>query len=114
MVGEFHLLQAQYIHDLLDHHNLLDCNPASTPMTCAPKLSKTGGVMLDNLTIYRSAVGALKYLTLTRPDIAYTVNKLSRFLHSPTDLHWQACKHLLQYLTGTNNLGLNFSSTYSW
>lgn len=59
VAGEFHFLQAQYVHDLLDRHNLLDCNPASTPMTCATKLSKIGGVIMDNPTVYQSAVGAL-------------------------------------------------------
>lgn len=112
--GQYHLLQSQYILDLLDRNNLLDCNPSSTPMSCASKLAKSDGVLLDNPTIYRSAIGALQYLTLTRPDIAFTVNKLSQFLKAPTDLHWGACKHLMRYLKGTTKLSLCFSPTSSF
>lgn len=114
VAGEFYLLQVLYITDILDRHDLLDCNPVPTPMLCNTKLSKSSDVLLDNPTIYRNAIGALQYLTLTRPDIAYSINKLSQFLHSPIDLHWQACKHLLKYLKGTTNLALRFSSISSY
>jgi hypothetical protein len=54
-------------------------------------------------------VGALQYYTLTRPDIAYSVNQLCQHLHSPTTLHWTAAKQVLCYLKGTPNHGLHFS-----
>lgn len=111
--NSYSLSQSQYINDLLKRHNMFDCNPCSTPMSTSLKLSKDQGVELDNPTIYRSAVGSLQYLTLTRPDIAYTVNKLSQFLQKPTEIHWGACKHLMRYLKGTTNLSLVFSSSTS-
>lgn len=111
--GQYNLHQSQYITDLLEKTNLSDCTPVSIPIISAQKLTKGGGVPLDNPTIYRSTVGALQYLTLTRPDIAYSVNKLSQFLKTPTDLHWGACKHLLRYLKGTNLFSLTFSPTSS-
>jgi hypothetical protein len=57
-------------------------------------------------TRYRSVVGALEYLILTRPDLSFVVNKVCQFLHSPTTVHWEALKRILQYNKGTMKLGL--------
>jgi histone deacetylase 1/2 len=60
----------------------------------------------DDSTNYRSIVGALQYITLTRPDIAFSVNKVTQFLHVPTTVNWTAVKRILKYLHGTISLGL--------
>lgn len=51
-------------------------------------------------------IGSLQYLTYTRPDIAYSVNRLSQFMHRPTDIHWQAAKRILRYLAGSLSHGI--------
>lgn len=65
------------------------------------------GTPLVDGTDYRIIVGALQYFILTQPDIAYAVNKVCQFMHTPTDVHWQAVKRILRYLSGTSHLGLS-------
>lgn len=91
------------------------CKPMNTPLSVNMKLSSQNGVPLksEEATKYQSIVGALQYLTLTRPDIAFSVNKVCQFLHSPTTEHWVAGKRILRYISGSLNLGLTFSPSSS-
>lgn len=66
------------------------------------------GALLHSGDIYHQTVGALQYVTLTRPNMAFFVNKLCQFMHCRTDVHWQAIKHLLLYLKGTTSHGLKY------
>lgn len=72
--------------------------------TC--KLSKHRSDVLFDPFIYKSTVGALQYLTLTCPDIAFLVNKACQFMAQPLDSHWYAVKRILCYLSGMTMLGL--------
>jgi histone deacetylase 1/2 len=58
-------------------------------------------------------VGALQYLTLTRPDLSFSVNKICQYLHAPTTAHWTAVKRVLRYIKGTIQLGLKFQRSSS-
>ena len=58
--------------------------------------------------MYRSIVGALLYVTFTRPKITFAINQVCQFMHAPTIDHWQAVKHILRYLKGTITHGLHF------
>lgn len=64
------------------------------------------GDPMSNPTLYRSVLGALQYLTHTRPNISLIVNKLSQFVQQPTVVHWQGVKRILRYLKGTFEYGL--------
>lgn len=101
-----HLMQRKYITDLLIKTNMLTAKHVSTPMSPTPKLSLHSGTALDDGKEYRAVLGSLQYLAFTRPDIAFAVNKLSQFMHRPTDSHWQAAKRVLRYLAGTISHGI--------
>jgi histone deacetylase 1/2 len=60
-----------------------------------------------------SIVGALQYLTLTRPNISFAVNKVCQFLHAATTVHWAAVKRILRYVRGTLHLGLKIRKSPS-
>jgi hypothetical protein len=104
-----YLTQTKYITDLLRRTHMDGAKPASTPCTTAGKLSRFDGDPLNEPSEYRHIVGALQYCTLTRPDIAYSVNQLCQFLHSPTTVHMIAAKRVLRYLKGTLTLGLCYT-----
>jgi hypothetical protein len=88
---------------------MIGAKPYSTATASGSKSSLHDGTALPHATEYRQIVGALQYYTLTRPDIAFSVNQLCQFLHSPTSTHWTAAKRVLRYLKGTITHGLFFS-----
>ena len=75
------------------------------------KLQVEDGTEAVNPSLYRSIIGGLNYLTHTRPDIMYSVNVLSRFMHKPTRLHLGAAKRVLRYVAGTVDFGLWYSKS---
>ncbi|GKE96553.1 transposable element [Tanacetum coccineum] len=81
-------------------------NEVVTPLDSSATLSLVDGSPLVDATPYRRLVGSLQYLAITRPDVSFAVNKLSQFMHAPTQLHWQSLKRVLWYLKGTIHLGL--------
>ena len=100
------LNQRKYIIDLLGRLGMADAKPSPTPMVATQTLRATSGTVLEAPTAYRAALGGLQYLTLTRPDVAFAVNKLSQFMHRPTTDHWSALKRLMRYLCGTLEKGI--------
>jgi histone deacetylase 1/2 len=80
----------------------------TTPMSATETLSVTDGTPLssEESTRYRNIVGGLQYLTMTRPDLSYAVNKVCQYLHSPRCTYWSAVKRILRYVKGTISHGL--------
>ncbi|KAL9840999.1 putative RNA-directed DNA polymerase [Arabidopsis thaliana] len=103
--------QRKYTLDLLEDAGLLACKPSVVPMDPYVTLSKDTGVPLVSATPFRELIGRLLYLTITRPDIAYAVHKLSQFIQAPTDVHLQAAHRILKYLKGSPGQGLFYSAT---
>ncbi|GKU87503.1 hypothetical protein SLEP1_g1895 [Rubroshorea leprosula] len=100
------LSQTQYVRDLLDKSGMVDCKAVSTPLTPKHKLQANDSPLCSDASLYRSLVGALQYLTFTRPDIAFAVNQVCQYMHVPTENHFLAVKRILRYLKGTMHHGL--------
>jgi hypothetical protein len=104
-----HLNQAKYASDLLTKHNMMDSKPAKTPSCPNTRLSLHDGDPLPDPHAYRSLVGALHYLTFTRPDISFSVHQVCQYMAAPTTIHLAATKRILRYLRGTLFHGIAFT-----
>ena len=104
------LSQKTYLRKILVDLNMTNLRGAQTPMdpnlTLEPAPKDHLAVDSEKLR-YQSAVGSLMYLMLgTRPDIAFAVSQVSRFLSNPTEKHWAAVQRIFRYLKTRPNLGL--------
>ena len=103
------LSQGAYARKILEKNGMATCNPCQVPMEARLKLSKFSTEPPVDATAYRSVVGSLRYLVNTRPDIAFAVGYVSRFLEDPRKDHLAAVKHILRYLAGTKTWGYGLS-----
>ena len=106
--GSF-LSQAKYAAALLTKAGMADCKPCSSPMIVKAVCSTTDSLPFAQPSLYRSLVGGLQYLTITRPDLSFAVNQACQFMHLPTNAHFHAVKRLLRYVKGTLHHGLFFT-----
>lgn len=100
--------QQRYALNLLQKTGFNDAKPLSTPVASGQKINLHDGDPLPDPTEYRSVVGALQYLTISRPDIAFAVNQVCQFMHKPTTVHWTAVKRILRYVKGSVSHGLMY------
>ncbi|XP_066320369.1 uncharacterized protein [Miscanthus floridulus] len=98
---ELMLGQRAYASKLLERSGMAECKPCVTPMEERLKLTKASTAAKVDATLYRSIVGDLCYLVYTRPDIAFAMGYVSRFMEDPREDHWAAVKRLLRYIKGT-------------
>ncbi|KAB2626911.1 hypothetical protein D8674_020529 [Pyrus ussuriensis x Pyrus communis] len=104
------ICQRKYTLDILEEAGLLGAKPMKVLMEADLVLTPTGSTSLHEPARYRRLIGKLIYLTITRPEIAYTVNTLSQFMQDPQRHHLDAAYRLLRYLKGAPGQGLMFSS----
>lgn len=104
-----HMNQSKYATDLLSKAGLLNCKPSPIPCLCTTKLLKYEGIPLLDPSLYRSLVGGLQYLTFSLPNIAFAINSLCQFMHTPTE-SFVAMKRVLRYVAGTLGHGIHFTS----
>ncbi|XP_066358018.1 secreted RxLR effector protein 161-like [Miscanthus floridulus] len=90
---------------------MAEWKPCVTPMKERLKLTKANTMAKVDAALYWSIIGGLLYLVHTRPDIAFAVGYVSRFMEDPREDHWDAMKRLLRYVKGTVDQGIVFSKT---
>ncbi|KAI4339020.1 hypothetical protein MLD38_024008 [Melastoma candidum] len=104
------LSQEHYARRLIQHHGMENSNPTKTPLSPKFYPSAEGESLADPMP-FHALIGSLQYLTLTQPDITYSINQLSQFIQCPTVVHLQAARRILRYLNGSAALGLPLNAT---
>ncbi|KAL5567650.1 hypothetical protein UlMin_024225 [Ulmus minor] len=72
-----YLTQTRYIEELLKRTNMGNSTTCSTPVVIGKHLNALDGDLMENPTTYKSVIGALQYITHTRPDLSFIINRLS-------------------------------------
>jgi hypothetical protein len=102
------LRQTAYAKRVVELSGLTDCNPALTPMEERLKLSRDSTTEEVDATQYLRLVGSLRYLAHRRPDLAFSIGYVSRFMQRPTMEHQQAVKRIIRYVAGTLDHGFYY------
>ncbi|GFZ14648.1 hypothetical protein Acr_24g0008380 [Actinidia rufa] len=107
-VHGYFLSQSKYALDILSKAGMLNCKSTASPIsTKQPALSSSASFAQPSL--YRSIVGALQYLTITRPNLAFAVNQVCQHMQDPSIDHFAQVKRILRYIQGTLAHGLQFT-----
>lgn len=107
------LNRQHYIHPILKRTNLLEAKLVKSLRCPTNKLTRFDQESFDDPKLFRSTLGALQYLSITRPDISFIVNRVRQFLHNLCTPHWTVVKRILWYLKHTIHFGLLFRQSRS-
>ncbi|XP_028100626.1 uncharacterized protein LOC114299990 [Camellia sinensis] len=105
----YFLSQHKYASEILLQAGMANCKPCNSPSSVKPSLSSDSHIPFSQPELYRSIVGVLQYLTITRPDLSFSVNQACQHMHAPTVGHFASVKRLLQFIQGPLTHGLTFS-----
>jgi hypothetical protein len=109
--GVITLSQSHYVEKILSRFGFVDGKSSPTPYDPSVILRKNKNKPTDQLK-YSQIIGSLMYLaSTTRPDISFTVSKLSRFMLNPSIDHWHALERVMRYLYGIMSYGIHYSGT---
>ncbi|XP_057981296.1 uncharacterized mitochondrial protein AtMg00810-like [Malania oleifera] len=101
-----HLHQCKHALDILKDSGTVGSTPARIPLDQNIRMSKEEGELLPEPALYRRLIGRLLYLTITRPELAYSVQMLSQFMKNPRVPHLQAAHKVLRFIKGSPGQGL--------
>ncbi|CAM8980921.1 unnamed protein product [Rhodiola kirilowii] len=98
--------QSKYAKNLIKKFDLEKASHKRTPAATHLKITKDkAGTKVDQ-TLYRSMIGSLLYLTVSRPDIAYDVGVCARYQADPKESHLLQVKRIIKYVWGTADFGI--------
>ncbi|GJV99067.1 retrovirus-related pol polyprotein from transposon TNT 1-94 [Tanacetum coccineum] len=97
--------QAKYAQEILKKHGMTSCDSIGTPMATKPLDADLSGTPKDQMK-YRSIVGALMYLTASRPNIIHATCYCAHYQARPTEKHLKEVKRIFRYFKNTINMGL--------
>lgn len=112
------LSQRKFALEIISEAGLSGCKPAVVPIKQNVKLTtadydvevpQEADPTLKDPLGYQKLVEKLIYLTMTRPDISYTVQTLSQFMHKPKQSHMNAALKVVRYLKKCPGLGILLS-----
>lgn len=111
--NEIFVSQPKYTENILQRFKFDTVNAAGTPIERG-MITDEGNLVndkpLSKSIPYREAIGSLLYVaTISRPDISFAVNYLSRFNSKPMESNWKMVKRVFAYLKGTVNYGICFN-----
>jgi hypothetical protein len=105
--------QQKYASEILVRFGMDNCNKVCNPIVPGCKLIKDENGKASDSTLYKQMVGSLMYLLATRPDLAYSVCLVARFMDRPTEIHFAAVKRIMRYLRGTLSHGVLYKRKLS-
>lgn len=98
-ISGIHVSQKKYVEDLLKSFNIFNCKPSATPLSPNSKLNIFDEAEFAYIIAYKKLIGKLIYVTPSRPNIAFSVNLLSRFMYQPIRNHQEEAKQITRYLS---------------
>nr|KAE8934158.1 hypothetical protein PF009_g15856 [Phytophthora fragariae] len=103
--------QRKYAHEIVEKFGYGEAHPVGNPMEVNARFEPLGeNEDSDTSFPYREAIGMLMYLaTSTRPDLAFALSQLCRFVAKPSHKHVGALKRVLRYFAGTENYGITYT-----
>nr|GEY81485.1 retrovirus-related Pol polyprotein from transposon TNT 1-94 [Tanacetum cinerariifolium] len=100
--------QAKYAQEILIKHGMASCDSVGTPMATKHLDAELSGTPINQMK-YQSIVGALMYLTTSRPNVVHATCYCARYQAKLTEKHLNAVKQIFRYLKDTINMGLWYS-----